>query len=80
MVLISVNVFDACCKKTLLTRTVLETHDDTLTISTVSDICIYCAIAVPRWNYDKEQFYPQCADCSAKPAIENDHFKKRKKT
>ena len=44
-----------------------------------SDICIYCAIAVPRWNYDKEQFYPQCADCSAKPAIENEHFKKRKK-
>ena len=45
-----------------------------------SDICIYCAIAVPRWNYDKEQFYPQCADCSTKPAIENEHFKKRKKT
>eukprot|EP00731_Ephydatia_muelleri_P010010 Em0005g596a len=41
-----------------------------------SDICIYCAIAVPRWNYDKEQFYPQCADCSAKPAFENEHFKK----
>ena len=34
MVLISVNVFDVCCKKTLLTWTVLETHDDTLTVST----------------------------------------------
>ena len=33
MVLISVNVFDVCCKKTLLTWTVLETHDDTLTVS-----------------------------------------------
>lgn len=44
------------------------------------DICIYCAIAVPRWNCDKEQFYPQCADCSAKPAIENKHFKGKKKT
>ena len=33
MVLKSVNVFDVCCKKTLLTWTVLETHDDTLTVS-----------------------------------------------
>ena len=40
-----------------------------------SDICTYCAITVPGWNCDKEQFYPQCADCT----IENENVKKRKK-
>ena len=41
-----------------------------------TDICIYCANAVPSWN-DSEKFYPQSEDCSkvCKPQIENEKMK-----
>ncbi len=42
------------------------------------DICVYCAEVVSPWS-DTEQYYPQCSamtDCSEKPPIENEKFKK----
>ena len=32
----------------------------------------FCASAVSGWNFDTENFNPQCADCIAKPLIENE--------
>ena len=44
-----------------------------------ADICIHCASPVATWS-DKEEFYPQCEGCSDKPPIQNEKFKKSKKS
>ena len=44
-----------------------------------ADICIHCSSPVASWS-DMEEYYPQCEGCLDRAPIQNEKFKKSKKS